>query len=144
MRPEWAQNVALRWSDLREADDLADTAHRRLLLLKRAIASVSLEMNRSAQRAAAETAANPLSCAIRSLRAFEEGRWLAVQRAAAEFPELLDQPRLQAAFAGDGGAQRALRDRVVQLAKEHIHQDLRDLQRPRRHVARRLMTRSGV
>ncbi|CAK0898423.1 unnamed protein product [Prorocentrum cordatum] len=127
-RPEWAQNMALRWGELREADDFADTAHRRLLLLKRAIASVSLEMNTSAQHAAAATASDRLGCAIRCLRAVEEGRWLAAQRAVDEFPELIDQHRLQAAFAGNGEAQRALRDRAVQLDKEDIHQELRDLE----------------
>ncbi|CAK0882233.1 unnamed protein product [Prorocentrum cordatum] len=53
-------------------------------------------MSKGAEMALAETAADRLGCAIRRLRAVEEGRWTAVQRAATEFPGLPDLHLLEA------------------------------------------------
>ena len=133
-REDWPRLVTLRWGELRQADTLPDTAHRRLLLLKRAMATVSFDLNRGAP-AEAETASEKLGCAIRCLRAVEEYRPAGVHRAAREFPALRAAADLEAALAGDSDATRALRDFVVHLAREDVRHELHELSNARHNEA---------
>ncbi|CAK0837112.1 unnamed protein product, partial [Prorocentrum cordatum] len=107
-------------------DDQPDTEHRQLLLLKRAMITISLEMNKDGRTAAATAPAYRLGCAIRCLRAVEDGRWIAVQRPIDDYPGLLHGAQIQAAFAWGGPLSKSCAT-GLQLAREDIRQDLHDL-----------------
>ncbi|CAK0890248.1 unnamed protein product, partial [Prorocentrum cordatum] len=121
----WAARVTLRWQDLRRRDSLRDTAHRRLLLLKRAIGQICMEESaRGTTSSEATSAEDRLSVAIRCLRAAEEGRPLAVERAVRDFPDIARRLSIPELLRGAPAAIESLKDIILQLARDEIRQDV--------------------
>ncbi|CAK0888681.1 unnamed protein product [Prorocentrum cordatum] len=126
---DWAPQVFQRWLQLRCEDDLRDTSHRRLLLLKRAMSQVSRQASSKGWSPQAETSEDRLGAAIRCPRAAETGRPLAVERAIRECPEISRRASVSDLIRGSADAVERLQDFIVELARADIAQDVDGLRK---------------
>ena len=117
----------VKWVELCESDNSLHSAARNLLLLKRAIKTVTMAIQAEGEAIKAESYSDQLSVCIRLLRNLDRGRWDLVQRGLKDYPEVLRTIDIKACAEGKGPALEKLKEEIIRLARKEVEDEMRDL-----------------
>ncbi|CAK0898228.1 unnamed protein product [Prorocentrum cordatum] len=122
----WAKRVAAELEEL-EKEDARTNDIRRLVLAKRAMSTVSSNMQREEETNPARSIGDQLSCTLSFIRAAEKTHVRTMRRRAADYPEIREyvDPKDPEARSRDGF--QRLKDHALDVARQSLTEEMRDL-----------------
>jgi len=125
--PDWPRRVALEYQELLAGDALCDNPIRRLLLVKRAMHTVSQHMRQEGLIAQAAGADDKLGWTMSYIRAAESVNVHRMQCCACAYPQLADFINPSNPNARDHPNMHAVREHALELAKQTITEQITHL-----------------
>ena len=127
--PEWPQRVSLEYQHLVTQEEGQDHPLRRLVLLKRAIKTVTIKMHREGCVEASEEKDDLLGWAMSYIRAVEELNLSRMAKCAKAYPALAKFVHPSDPNARTDPGMPALRDHALALAQSVVTDEMTELQR---------------